>query len=65
MLLLLEQETKANSTQSRGRLRGLLLAKVRSDIADAGPGTRIPEFNQSTKQRADISQSVRRNDKRG
>ena len=65
MLLLLEQETKANSTQSRGRLRGLLLAKVRSDIADAGPGTRIPEFNQSTKQRADISKSVRRNDKRG
>ena len=52
MLLLLEQETKANSTQSRGRLRGLLLAKIRSDIAEAGPGTRIPEFKQSTKQRA-------------
>jgi hypothetical protein len=51
MLLLLEQETKANSTRSRARLHGLLLAKIRSDIADAGPGTRIPEFKQSTKQR--------------
>ena len=51
MLLLLEQETKANSPQSRGRLRGLLLAKISSEIADAGPGTRIPEFKQSTKQR--------------
>ena len=51
MLLLLEQETRANSTRSRARLRGLLLAKIRSDIADAGPGTRIPEFKQSTKQR--------------
>ncbi len=51
MLLLLEQETKANSIRSRARLHGLLLAKIRSDIADAGPGTRIPEFRQSTKQR--------------
>jgi hypothetical protein len=51
MLLLLEQETRANSTRSRARLRGLLLAKIRSDIADAGAGTRIPEFRQSTKQR--------------
>lgn len=65
MLLLLEQETKGNSTKSQGRLRGLLLAKIRSDIADAGPGTRIPEFKQSTKQRAYSSQSVRRNDKTG
>lgn len=65
MLLLLEQETKGNSTKSRGRLRGLLLAKIRSEIADAGPGTRIPEFKQSTKQRAYISRSVRRNDKTG
>ena len=51
MFLLLEQETKANSSNSRGRLRGLLLAKIRSDIADAGAGTRIPEFKQTTKQR--------------
>ena len=65
MLLLLEQETKSNSARFRGRLRGLLLAKIRSEIADAGPGARIPEFRQSTKQRAYVSQSVRRNDKRG
>lgn len=65
MLLLSEQETKANSARSKGRLRGLLLAKIRSEVADAGPGTRIPEFRQSTKQRAYIPKSVRRNDKRG
>lgn len=51
MLLLLEQETKANSRKSPARLRGLLLAKIRSEIDAAGPGTRIPEFKQSTKQR--------------
>lgn len=65
MLLLSEQETKANSARSKGRLRGLLLAKIRSEVADAGAGTPIPEFRQSTKQRAYIPQSVRRNDKRG
>ena len=65
MLLLLEQETKANHPKSKGRLRGLLIAKIRADITAAGPGTRIPEFRQSTKQRAYISQTDRRNDKRG
>lgn len=51
MLLLVDQETRTESTRFRGRLRGLLLAKMRTEIEEAGPGTRVPEFRQSTKQR--------------
>ena len=51
MLLLAEQEAKTQSTRFSGRLRGLLLAHVRDEIAEAGAGTRVPEFNQSTRQR--------------
>jgi hypothetical protein len=32
------------------RIRGLLIGKVRTAIAEAGAGTRIPEFKQSTRQ---------------
>ena len=51
MLLLAEQEAKTQSTRFSGRLRGLLLAYIREEIAEAGAGTRVPEFNQSTRQR--------------
>jgi hypothetical protein len=51
MLLLVEQEARVESTRFRGRLRGLLLAKIRAEIDEAGAGTRVPEFRQSTKQR--------------
>jgi hypothetical protein len=51
MLLLVEQEARTESTRFRGRLRGLLLAKIRTEIEEAGPGARVPEFRQSTKQR--------------
>ena len=51
MLLLVEQEARTESARFRGRLRGLLLAKIRTAIDEAGPGTRVPEFRQSTKQR--------------
>lgn len=44
MLLLVDQEAKTESAKFRGRLRGLLLARMRAEIAEAGPGTRIPEF---------------------
>jgi hypothetical protein len=33
------------------RLRQLLVAKVRDEIAEAGAGARMPEFSDSTKQR--------------
>jgi len=52
MLLLVEQETRGRSTQFRARLRGLLLAKIRAEIEEAGAGTRVPEFRQNTKQRS-------------
>jgi hypothetical protein len=44
MLLLIEQEARAESGRFKGRLRGLLLAKIRAEIEEAGAGTRIPEF---------------------
>ena len=53
MLLLVDQQARAESARFRGRLRGLLLAKMREEIVEAGPGTRIPEFRQSTKQRSE------------
>jgi hypothetical protein len=35
----------------RTRIRGLLIAKLRAEIAEAGAGAAIPEFKQSTRQR--------------
>ncbi|HET6977844.1 MAG TPA: hypothetical protein VFI24_16050 [Pyrinomonadaceae bacterium] len=51
MLLLVDQEARTESARFRARLRGLLIAKIRTEIEAAGPGTRVPEFRQSTKQR--------------
>lgn len=35
----------------RSRIRGLLIAKLHAEIAEAGAGLAIPEFKQSTRQR--------------
>ena len=51
MFLLVEQETRVESARFRARLRGLLIAKIRATIKEAGPGTRVPEFRQETRQR--------------
>jgi len=51
MFLLVEQEARAASARFQARLRGLLIAKIRAEIEEAGPGTRVPEFRQTTKQR--------------
>ena len=48
MLLLVDE---CSTSKLRTRLRGLLFANIRSEILVAGPGTRIPEFRQSTRQR--------------
>jgi hypothetical protein len=50
MLLLVDDVTE-DPGKTRTRLRGLLFATIRAEISAAGPGTRIPEFKQSTKQR--------------
>jgi len=51
MFLLVEQEARAKSARFKARLRGLLIAKIRETIKEAGPGTRVPEFRQETRQR--------------
>ena len=51
MLLLIDEAAKQNKSKLRIRLRGLLFANIRSEILSAGAGTKIPEFNRSTRQR--------------
>ena len=52
MFLLVEQEARAESVRFQARLRGLLIAKIRDEIEEAGPGTPVPEFRQTTRQRS-------------
>jgi hypothetical protein len=49
MLLLVDDETKAKSASFKSRVRGSLVAAICAEIAEAGAGTRIPEFKQSTR----------------
>jgi hypothetical protein len=51
MFLLVEQKARTESPRFKARLRGLLIAKIREAVEEAGPGTRVPEFRQTTKQR--------------
>jgi hypothetical protein len=51
MLLLVEHLSGARQKAYRTRLRNALVAEVRREIAEAGAGTQIPQFNQNTKQR--------------
>ena len=44
MLLLVEQEAGKEAPSVRSRLRGLLIAQVRTEITTAGAGTKMPEF---------------------
>ena len=50
MLLMADSLTSDRSLAFRTRVRRLLIAKVRDEIAEAGAGTRIPEFKLSTRQ---------------
>jgi hypothetical protein len=47
--LLMEHNLPDNAPWTR--IRGLIIAKLRAEIAEAGAGTAIPEFKQSTRQR--------------
>ncbi|HEV2801490.1 MAG TPA: hypothetical protein VGW12_13375 [Pyrinomonadaceae bacterium] len=51
MLLLVEHLAGGRSKAFRTRLRNALIAEARREIAEAGAGTLIPQFNQNTKQR--------------
>jgi hypothetical protein len=44
MLLLVEQETAQEGPRVRSRLRGLVIAQLRTEITAAGAGTKMPEF---------------------
>jgi len=52
MLLLADHEAAERSETFRARIHGLLIARLRGEISAAGAGTPVPEFKQSTKQRA-------------
>ena len=48
MLLLADQ---FGTAKVRTRLRAQVFANIRTEVSTAGPGTRIPQFRQSTRQR--------------
>ncbi len=52
MLLLADHKAAQRTDSFRARIHGLLIAKLRGEISAAGAGTPVPEFRQSTKQRA-------------
>jgi hypothetical protein len=52
MLLLADYKAAERTEAFKARIHGLLIAKLRSEIAAAGAGAPVPEFKQSTKQRA-------------
>ena len=52
MLLLADRNAAHEGDRFKTRLHGLLIAKLRSEVEAAGPGTLIPRFTQNTKQRA-------------
>jgi len=52
MLLLVDRNAATESDRFRSRVHGLLIAKVRAEVAAAGSGTKVPEFKQITRQRA-------------
>ena len=51
MFLLAENHAKEQTESLRLQIRKLLLGKIRAEILQAGAGTSVPEFKQSTKQR--------------
>jgi len=52
MLLLVDSNAdKMTTSASRARTRGRLIARLRAEIGEAGAGTEVPEFKQSTRQR--------------
>lgn len=50
MLLLAEHHAAGKSESVQTRIRRVLVGKISAEILDAGAGTSVPEFKQSTKQ---------------
>ena len=51
MLLVIEHRAAERSAAFRARVRRLLVAAARREVAEAGAGADRPQFNQNTKQR--------------
>jgi hypothetical protein len=51
-LLLFDEATKEKVASAKGRLRSALIKEIRAEIAEIGAGEKIPQFKQTTKQRA-------------
>jgi hypothetical protein len=52
MLLFIDHHVAGRHEALRTRIRRLLLAKLRAEIAETGAGPSVPEFKQSTRQRS-------------
>ena len=52
MLLLADHHAAGESDSLKSRIHRVLVRKIKAEISDAGAGTAIPEFKQSTKQRS-------------
>jgi hypothetical protein len=52
MFLLADQHAAGKSEALKTRIHRLLVNKIRVEITEAGAGTSMPEFKQSTRQRA-------------
>lgn len=52
MLLLADHHAAGESEGLISRIRRVLVGKIKAEISEAGAGTSMPEFKQSTKQRS-------------
>jgi hypothetical protein len=52
ILLLFDEATGEKVPSAKGRLRSALIKEIRAELAEIGAGEKMPEFKQTTKQRA-------------
>ena len=52
MFLLADHQAAGKSEALKGRIRRVLVGKIKAEISEAGAGTSMPEFKQNTKQRS-------------
>lgn len=52
ILLLLDESAKEKTAPVKGRLRAGLIKEIRAELDKIGAGEKMPEFRQTTKQRA-------------
>jgi len=60
MLLISDRLTTSRGKAFQARIRRQIIAKVRDEVNQAGAGPPVPEFKESTKQRAEVEQLTKR-----